>query len=87
MSGRDSKKKSKPDWDRLREMKDGEIDTSDIPELSKEFFKKAKLRMPPEGSGSLLSCRLSLRHLLAQITGKNIHKGVDTGNPQGREDW
>ena len=27
-------------------MKDDEIDTSDIPELSEEFFRKAKLRMP-----------------------------------------
>lgn len=37
------KKQSKTDWARLRAMKDKDIDTSDIPELTDDFFKKAVL--------------------------------------------
>ncbi|TBR61864.1 hypothetical protein B4U84_14165 [Westiellopsis prolifica IICB1] len=37
---------SKTDWSRIDEMTDDEIDTSDIPPLTDEFFSKAKLRMP-----------------------------------------
>lgn len=37
---------SRTDWDRIDSMTDDEIDTSDIPPLTDEFFAKAKLRMP-----------------------------------------
>jgi uncharacterized protein (DUF4415 family) len=37
---------SRTDWDRIDAMTDDDIDTSDIPPLSDEFFAKAKLRMP-----------------------------------------
>ena len=37
---------SRTDWSRIDAMTDEEIDTSDIPPLSDEFFFKAKLRMP-----------------------------------------
>ena len=37
---------SKTDWARIDAMSDEDIDTSDIPPLSQEFFAKAKLRMP-----------------------------------------
>ena len=37
---------SQTHWERLAEMTDDEIDTSDIPEADDEFFEKAKLRMP-----------------------------------------
>ena len=37
---------SRTDWDRIDAMSDDEIDTSDIPPLTDEFFSKAKLRMP-----------------------------------------
>ncbi|BAZ82155.1 hypothetical protein H6F47_01590 [Sphaerospermopsis sp. FACHB-1094] len=37
---------SKTDWARIDAMSDEEIDTSDIPPLSDEFFEKAQLRMP-----------------------------------------
>ena len=37
---------SKTDWERLAKMKDKEIDTSDIPELDAEFFRRAELRVP-----------------------------------------
>jgi uncharacterized protein (DUF4415 family) len=36
-------KQSKTDWARLRALKDKDIDTSDIPELTDDFFKKAVL--------------------------------------------
>ena len=37
---------SKTDWARIDAMMDDEIDTSDIPPLTDEFFARAKLRMP-----------------------------------------
>ena len=37
------KKKSKTDWTRVKAMKDSDIDFSDSPPLSKNFFKKAVL--------------------------------------------
>jgi uncharacterized protein (DUF4415 family) len=37
---------SRTDWARIDAMGDDDIDTSDIPPLTDEFFAKAKLRMP-----------------------------------------
>lgn len=37
---------SRTDWDRIDQMGDEEIDTSDITPLSDEFFAKAQLRVP-----------------------------------------
>lgn len=37
---------SKTDWARVDAMSDDEIDTSDIPPLTDDFFANAKLRMP-----------------------------------------
>lgn len=34
------------DWERLRNMKDSEIDFSDIPEQGEDFFRNAIIRMP-----------------------------------------
>jgi uncharacterized protein (DUF4415 family) len=39
-------KPSETDWARIDAMADEEIDTSDIPPLTEEFFKRAKVRMP-----------------------------------------
>ena len=39
-------KHSKTDWKRLSEMRDEDIDTSDIPELDDTFFEKAEVRLP-----------------------------------------
>ncbi len=39
-------KASRTDWKRLKQMKDKDIDTSDIPELDDEFFDNAKLVVP-----------------------------------------
>jgi uncharacterized protein (DUF4415 family) len=41
---------SKTDWARIDAMTDDDIDTSDIPPLSDEFFAKAKLRLPRSSS-------------------------------------
>jgi len=38
----------KTDFDRLRNMSDDDIDCNDIPELTAEFWKDAKLVMPEE---------------------------------------
>ena len=37
---------SKTDWARIDAMTDDDIDTSDIPPLTEDFFAKAKLRKP-----------------------------------------
>lgn len=37
---------SRTDWARIDAMSDDEIDTSDAPPLTDEFFLKAQLRMP-----------------------------------------
>lgn len=44
------KNSSKTDWKRLKNAKDKDIDTSDIPELDDEFFRKAELRLPSKQS-------------------------------------
>ena len=46
MKEKRSTKNSKTDWNKLAKMKDSEIDTSDLPELDKDFFRKAEIRMP-----------------------------------------
>jgi len=38
--------KGKTDFKRLRQMRDAEIDDSDIPKLDRSFWKNAKLTMP-----------------------------------------
>ncbi|MDX1521321.1 MAG: BrnA antitoxin family protein [Anaerolineae bacterium] len=37
---------SQTDWERLEQMTDEDIDTSDIPPLDEAFFANAKLRLP-----------------------------------------
>lgn len=46
MSGKDSSNTSRTNWAALEAMEDEEIDYSDIPPLTDEFFKKATLRIP-----------------------------------------
>ena len=45
-AGSRARAKGKTDFRRLREMRDEDIDYSDIPKLDKSFWKKAKLTMP-----------------------------------------
>ena len=42
------KNTSRTDWKRLAEMKDEDIDTSDIPELDEVFFRNAETVIPPQ---------------------------------------
>ncbi|WP_055074716.1 BrnA antitoxin family protein [Pseudanabaena sp. 'Roaring Creek'] len=44
---------SKTDWERIDAMGDEDIDTSDIPPLSAEFWAKAKLRIPKQITASV----------------------------------
>jgi uncharacterized protein (DUF4415 family) len=39
-------RESRTDWKRLAARPDAEIDTSEVPELDKDFFRHAKLRIP-----------------------------------------
>lgn len=46
MKVKDLKKSSNTDWERLSTMEDKEIELSESPELDKDFFANATLRMP-----------------------------------------
>ena len=46
-------KATKTDWQRLAKIKDKDIDTSDIPELDDDFFKRAEIKVPPKQSVTL----------------------------------
>jgi uncharacterized protein (DUF4415 family) len=46
MNAKNSKEKSKTDWDRLAKMPDKDIDYSEIPQVDQNFFKTGKLRLP-----------------------------------------
>jgi hypothetical protein len=47
---------SETDWQRVMSMTDEKIDTSDIPELTDDFFKNARVRQP--GNKKPLTLRL-----------------------------
>jgi uncharacterized protein (DUF4415 family) len=46
MSANNLKNSSETNWERIDQMTDEEIDTSDIPPLDDAFFANAKLRLP-----------------------------------------
>ena len=46
MSGKATGKPDGTDWERLKAMKDEEIDCSDIPETDRDFWKDAVVVMP-----------------------------------------
>ena len=46
MSANDLENSSKTKWERIDQMTDEEIDTSDIPPLDNAFFAEAQLRLP-----------------------------------------
>lgn len=48
MSESSKNRPSRTDWARIDAMTDEEIDTSDIPPLTEEFFKNATWRMPKQ---------------------------------------
>lgn len=46
MSDKPMTNTSQTDWERIDALSDEDIDTSDIPPLTDDFFKRAKLRLP-----------------------------------------
>ena len=56
MNAKSSRKSSKTNWAKVKSQTDSEIDTSDIPPLDSEFFKKGELRLPK--TKPLISIRL-----------------------------
>ena len=50
MNGNDRREPSSTDWERLDQLADEDIDTSDIPPLDEAFFARAKLRLPKKGA-------------------------------------
>ena len=47
------KNSSATDWDRINQLTDEEIDTSDIPPLDADFFARADLRLPHKSDVTL----------------------------------
>ncbi len=62
MSVNDSSNTSRTDWAALEAMTDEEIDYSDIPPLTDEFFDKAILRMPAAQADNLIQLTRRLWH-------------------------
>lgn len=54
MSAKDLSNTSRTNWDALEAMTDEEIDYSDIPPLTEEFFAKATLRVPANQASHLI---------------------------------
>ena len=46
MSANDSKSSSETNWERIDQLTESEIDTSDIPPLDDAFFTNAEVRLP-----------------------------------------
>jgi uncharacterized protein (DUF4415 family) len=54
MSGNDLNNTSRTNWEALESMSDEDIDYSDIPPLTDEFFEKATLRIPAAQARNLI---------------------------------
>ena len=54
MNKNNSQNTSRTDWAALEAMTDDEIDYSDIPPLTEEFFKNATLRIPANQASTLV---------------------------------
>ena len=54
MSGKNSIDTSRTDWTALESLSDEDIDYSDIPPLTDEFFERAILRIPATQAGNLI---------------------------------
>ena len=46
MNPNDSESSSKTNWERIDQLTDEEVDTSDVPSLDDAFFANAELRLP-----------------------------------------
>lgn len=54
MNDKDLKNTSRTNWEALESMSDDDIDYSDIPPLTDEFFEKAMLRVPTTQAKNLV---------------------------------
>jgi hypothetical protein len=54
---------SRTNWARIDAMTDDDIETSDIPPLTEEFFAKAKLQMPRTHSKLVAAARKAKREI------------------------
>jgi hypothetical protein len=54
---------SRTNWAKIDSMTDNDIDTSDIPQLTEEFFAKAKLQMPRTHSKLVAAARRAKREI------------------------
>jgi uncharacterized protein (DUF4415 family) len=54
MSANDSSNTSRTNWEALEAMTDEEIDYSDVPPLTDEFFERATLRVPAAQAHNLV---------------------------------
>lgn len=67
--------KSKTDWKKFDELSDNQIDTSEIPELDKEWFKNAKIVLPEKKKA--ISLRVD-NEVLEWFKSKSKGKGYQT---------
>lgn len=61
-------KASKTDWKSLETLQDGQIDTSEIPELSDEFFVRAELHVRPGSPSFDTACAQSYCRISASTS-------------------
>lgn len=73
MSRKSLPKPSATDWDKIDDMRDEDIDTSDIPELDDTFFANAVIRLPEPKA--LVTLRID-REVLDWF--KSLGKGYQT---------
>ncbi|MBF0105214.1 MAG: BrnA antitoxin family protein [Deltaproteobacteria bacterium] len=73
MSAKNTQKKSRTDWKKMRTLDDKAIDFSDVPALDKNFFRNAELRLPQ--NKSTITIRLD-HDVLAWLKSKG--KGYQT---------
>ena len=67
--------KSKTDWKKFDELSDDQIDTSEIPELNKEWFKNTKIVLPEKKKA--ISLRVD-KDVLEWFKRKSKGKGYQT---------
>jgi hypothetical protein len=66
--------RSRTNWDKIDAMTDDDIDISDIPPLTEEFFAKAKLQMPRTHSKLVAVARQAKREI---AEGKSVPMDYD----------
>jgi hypothetical protein len=65
---------SKTNWAKIDAMTDDDIDTSDIPQLTEEFFAKAELWMPKTSTKLVAAARQAKREI---AEGKSVPMDFD----------